>query len=105
MCQRASEGHLQLTLLIAASVGEIGDMRPHSGATGPLLGDRRQLQGRETTLRTTSKINAVSSPRVIAPSDQQVPGGRLLGTAAPNLDTQEQERWPHPTAESRLVRV
>jgi hypothetical protein len=55
-------------------------------------GDRRQLQGRETTLRTTSEINAVSSPRVIAPSDQLVPGGRLPETVAPTLDTRGEGR-------------
>jgi hypothetical protein len=37
MCHRVSEDHLQLTPLIAASVGETGGMRPHSGAAGPLL--------------------------------------------------------------------
>ena len=36
MCQSASE-ILQLTPLIAASVGETGGMRPHSGDTGPLF--------------------------------------------------------------------
>ena len=55
-------------------------------------GDRRQLQGRETTLRTTSKINAVGSHRAIAPNDQRDPCGRLPGTAAPIPDTRGEER-------------
>ena len=37
-------------------------------------------------------INATCSPRVNAASDQLAPDGRLLGTAAPTLDTQGEER-------------
>jgi hypothetical protein len=38
------------------------------------------------------RINAACSPRANAPSDHLAPDGRLPGTAAPNLDTQEEAR-------------
>ena len=54
------------------------------------LSASRQLSS--AIVQADPRINAACSPRVNAPNDQLAPDGRLLGTAAPILDTRGQER-------------